>query len=297
MEIVPFAGWDNNARIVLNDVEMIVTLEVGPRILRYGFMDGPNVMAVHEAEAGIVGGDEFHGFGGHRLWIAPEETERTCQPDNDPVDYAIVDGVHVFASKADKFHTQKEIRIRPNDETGAFEIEHRIYNHSPYELELAPWAPTQCAGGEVIFPQPAFKSHADEVLPARPLVMWAYTDMTDSRWTWGKHVIRFRHDPTKGPNKIGAFVDQGYAACVYEGSTFLKRFAADLDAPYPDYNCNFETFSRQDMLEIESLGPMQFVPAHGYCSHVERWYLVRATAPSGDAECGAWLQNIAESRP
>ena len=297
MEIVPFAGWAQNARIVCNNVEMIVTLEVGPRIIRFGFVDGPNIMVVHDAEAGLTGGDEFRGYGGHRLWIAPEETIRTTQPDNDPVDYQVVDGVHVFASKADRFNTQKEMRIRTDEATGAFHIEHRIYNHTPYELELAPWAPTQCAGGEVIFPQPAFRPHSEVVLPARPLVMWTYTDMSDSRWTWGKHVVRFRHDANKGPNKIGALVDQGYAACVFQGNTFLKRFGLDTNATYPDFECNFETFSRQDMLEIESLGPMQFVPAGGYCTHDERWYLVDSDAPTEDAACGAWLADLAATRP
>lgn len=272
MEIVPFAGWERNARIVCNDVEMIVTLEVGPRILFYGFTGGPNLFAVHPEDAGKTGGDTFRGYGGHRLWIAPEEELRTLRPDNDAVeDYEIVDGTHVITAKSDVYHTQKQIRITPDPENDRFIVDHRIYNHSPYEIELAAWAPTQCSGGEVLFPQAPFQSHAERLLPTRPLVMWGYTKISDPRWTWGDRVVRLRHDPNMGPQKIGTRIEQGYAACANEGSLFLKRFDCEPDTIYPDFDCNFETFTNQSMLEIESLGPMEFIAPGAFTEHREVW--------------------------
>lgn len=218
------------------------------------------------------------------------------QPDNAEVEYAVDGETHIFTTGIDKYHTQKEIRITPRPTAKSFRLEHRIYNYSTYDLELAPWAATICEGGEVIFPMPPFESHRTNVLPAMPLVLWAYTKLHDSRFTLGDRVLRFRHDPTKGPNKIGALVKQGYAALVFDGCTFLKRFGFDPTCVYADYGCNFETFSRQDMLEIESLGAMQIVHSGSFCTHEERWYLEPETAPAGDAECGEWLESLAATR-
>ena len=287
-------GWERNARIVCNDIELIVTLDIGPRVVRYGFIDGPNIMQVFPASAGKTGGEEWVGYGGHRLWIAPETKERSMQPDNSPVDYTIEGETHVFTTPPDKYFVQKQIRITPNPATGAFLLEHRVYNHSTYDLELAPWSATICVGGEVIIPMPPFEPHSSNVLPACPFVLWTYTKLHDSRFTIGDHVTRFAYDPTKGPTKLGALIKQGYAALAYEGHTFLKRFAYDPNATYADYGCNFETFSRQDMIEIESLGAFQVVKSGTYAQHDERWYLLRSEAPAEDAACGAWLAALAQ---
>jgi len=298
MEIVPFAGWKKNARLVCNDVELIVTLEVGPRVISYGPVGGPNLFRVDEAECGRTGDPQFCGYGGHRLWIAPEEEKRTLRPDNDPVEVSEEDGFYVFTSPIDEYHTQKEILIRPEPENDRFVLLHRIYNHSPYHLDLAAWTPTQCSGGEVFFPQAPFATHTEDLLPARPLVMWSYTKLGDPRWTWGDEVVRLRYDSTMGPQKIGSLVKQGYAACLNKGHVYLKRFDYDPDASYPDYDSNFETFTRQDMLEIETLGPMEIVAPGDFVEHQETWYLIpNQTAPAGDAECAAWLADMAESRP
>ncbi len=298
MNLTPFGGWQRNSKIVCNDMEMIVTLEVGPRVIFFGFTGGPNEFVVHAEESGLTGGDEFRGYGGHRLWIAPEEQLRTLQPDNEPVEYTMDGDFHVFTTPNDVNHIQKQIRIKADSENNRFVLLHRIINNGAYPVELSAWAPTQCSGGVVLFPQPPFQSHSDRLLPTRPVVMWGYTRFQDPRWTWGDSVVRLRHDSNMGPTKIGALIEQGYAACVNHSNVFLKRFNFEPGASYPDFNSNFETFTRQDMLEIETLGPMVTVPIANYVEHQETWYLVKdQQIPEDDAECGAWLTDIAATRP
>ena len=36
---IPYAGWKRNLRIQGKTTELIITLEVGPRIIRYAFHD------------------------------------------------------------------------------------------------------------------------------------------------------------------------------------------------------------------------------------------------------------------
>lgn len=297
MEITPYGGWNRCARITAGNTEAIVTLEVGPRIIRYGLIDGPNELVEYAKDMGSTGGDGYKSYGGHRLWIAPEEDPKTMHPDNQPVEYTVEDGWHIFTAPTEKWFVQKEIRIKPEGE--ALRVEHRIYNRGVYATELAPWALTVMAtGGVCIFPQAAFIPHNEKVLPARPLALWHYTDMADPRWTWGKRLIRLAQHADKGPQKIGAFIDQGWAAYANHGNVFLKRFGAETDYLYPDHGCNFETFTRQDMLEVESLGPLETVPPGDYASHPETWYLIpNQPIPEEDGPCADLFENLVATRP
>ncbi|HSI73396.1 MAG TPA: hypothetical protein VK934_09470 [Fimbriimonas sp.] len=298
MEIVPFRGWQRNARLTCGNTEMIVTLEVGPRVISYGPIGSENMMAVHEATAGKSGGDEFHSYGGHRLWIAPEEDPRTFQPDNGPVAYEMDADWHVFTTETDKFHIQKQWRIRPDPSRNAFEMVYRLHNQGAYPVELAAWTPTQFAtGGECIFPQADFIAHADKVLPARPLVLWHYTNMSDPRWTWGEKVVRLKW-MDKPPTKCGMLIEQGYVAYHLNGNTHLRRFPCEPDKQYPDYGCNFETFTRQDMLEVETLGQLDTIAKGAFAEHRETWYLIPdEVPPTEDAACASWLKGLASPRP
>lgn len=299
MEIVPFSGWERCARLTMRDLEMVVTLDVGPRIIRYGFVGGPNELVVHDKDAGHTGGDGFHSYGGHRLWIAPEEHAKTLQPDNDPVEVGEDGRFFLFRSRTDVNQLQKEIAVEADEEYGRYRLRHRIYNRGAFDVEFAPWAPTQMApGGQCIVPSADYASHAERLLPARPLVLWSYTDMSDPRWSWKARVVRLTHDATLGPTKIGMQVEQGYAAYANHGNVFLKRFPFVQGARYPDFGCNFETFTREDMLEVESLGPLQTVAPGGYAELWESWYLVRGESPpADDGSCATWLGALAADRP
>lgn len=59
-------------------------------------------------------------------------------------------------------------------------------------------------GGVTILPQEPFRSHDEYLLPARPMTLWHYTDLSDPRGSFGKRFIRLRTDDTMEiPQKIG----------------------------------------------------------------------------------------------
>jgi hypothetical protein len=296
METKPYRGWNRCAYLNCAGREVYVTLEVGPRILHYGFEGGPNELAVYDKHAGLAGGDEFRSYGGHRLWVAPEEDPKTFQPDNEPVAASEEDGRLVVSSAPDRFHIRREMRLMPDGES--LRIEHRVYNEGAYAVELAPWALTVMApGGVCLFPHAPHQPHEEKVLPARPLVLWGYTRMDDERWSWGGEVVRLRQGGPS-PQKAGMLIEQGYAAYANHGNLFLKRFPYEEWAEYPDFGCNFETFTRHDMLEVESLGPLEVVQPGEYASHDEAWYLLEGMSPPEDApDCFRWLERLAAERP
>jgi len=283
MDIVPYGGWQRCVRLRDGELELHATLEVGPRVIRFGFAGERNALVEYPAQLGKTGGSEYRSYGGHRLWTAPEVRGRTNLPDNAPVELREDDGWCVLTAPVEAgTFLQRELRLRLRD--GTAQVEHRVYNRGLYAVELAPWAITvMAAGGVGLFPQEPFLAHAERVLPVRPLVLWGYTDMADPRWTWGRRLVRLRQTPATSFQKVGALVTAGWAGYHHTDQLFLKRFPCDPEARYPDFGCNFEMFTRHDMLEIESLGPTTAIAAGGFAAHPEAWRLIRGVAlPSAD---------------
>ena len=83
-EIIPYAGWPRNLRIANADVELVVTLDVGPRVIRYAAPGGRNLFGETADQLGKSGEPHWMPRGGHRLWTAPEDKTRTYAPDNRP---------------------------------------------------------------------------------------------------------------------------------------------------------------------------------------------------------------------
>ncbi len=274
-----FAGWPNCVRLATADLELVATTDVGPRVVRFGFRGGPNLFKEYPEQQGRVGGDEWRIYGGHRLWHAPEARPRTYAADNGPV-AAEWDGATLRLRQSVEPTTgiEKQIEITPDAAAPGFRVLHRIINRGPWDVELAPWALSVMApGGRMIAPQEPFRAHSEWLLPARPLVLWHYTDMSDPRWVWGRRYLQLRQDPTATtPQKAGFLNRRGWIAYALEGLLFVKRYSAIENAGYPDFGCNTETFTNAEMLEVETLGPLARLAAGGgAATHEEHWSLHR----------------------
>ena len=290
MEKVSYLGLDC-CRLSNGEVELVATTGVGPRILRYAFVGEENILgeapdAAAETELGV-----WRAWGGHRLWTAPEAKPRSYAPDNDPLDFEAVGekGVRLWQQR-DASGVQKEMVIALDAEGANVTVRHRITNRNLWAIEAAPWALTIMNGGGVaIFPQEPFRAWADYLLPARPLVLWHYTDLTDPRWTLGQKYIRLRSDAAlPEPQKIGMLNKRGWAAYLRGETLFVKRAAYVEGAAYPDYNCNFETYTAGAFIEVESLGAVARLEPGDSAEHTEAWSLLSGvTAENLDATLDA----------
>ncbi|MBN1287106.1 MAG: hypothetical protein JXB47_17025 [Anaerolineae bacterium] len=291
MEKVEYKGWPNCYKLANDKVELIVTTDVGPRIIRFAPAGGENILKEYEATLGVTGGDEWNIFGGHRLWHAPEAKPRTYYPDNGPVEIKAYDGfVRVTQPTEPTTGIQKEIDIALSPGAAHVKLTHRLHNTSLWAVTLAPWALSVMAqGGTAIVPIPPRGSHEDHLLPTNMLTLWAYTNMADPRWTWGEQYILLRQDPNAaGPQKIGAMVPDGWAAYVRSSSLFVKTFTFTPGLEYPDFGCSVETFTNADMLELETVGPFVCLEPGAAVEHVEDWYLFGGVpTPANDADVNA----------
>jgi hypothetical protein len=83
--------------------------------------------------------------------------------------------------------------------------------------------------------------------------------------------------------KIGVTAYDGWAAYVRKGHLFLKRFAPDLGAIYPDYGASAETYSASDFQELETVGPLRQLQPQQSVEHVEDWYLFQGVDAQDEA--------------
>ena len=67
----------------------LLTTDVGPRILRYGFVGEENVLGEWPDLKVVSELGEWTAYGGHRLWTAPEAMPRTYAPDSLPFEFRI----------------------------------------------------------------------------------------------------------------------------------------------------------------------------------------------------------------
>jgi hypothetical protein len=280
---VEYKGWHNCYRVSNGEIEAIVTADVGPRIIRFGFVGGQNMFKEYAEQLGKSGEADFQLRGGSRVWKAPEDPVATWAPDNVPVAIKVTPtGLIATAPVEPLTKLQKAIEISMEPTGTKVTVSHRITNHGLFPLEFAPWVLTMMAqGGMVVSGFPPRGTHPKDLAATNPLVMWAYTDLSDPRWKFTKKYMTLKQDPNNSnAQKLGTFNVDTWAAYLLNGEAFVKRAKADPTKTYTDFGCSFETFTNNDFLEIETLGPMTKVQPEQTVEQVEHWGLYRNVKPA-----------------
>jgi hypothetical protein len=282
---VEYKGWKDNLRLSNGDVELIITLDVGPRIISYRLAGGSNVFKNYEEQMGKTGEKDWQIRGGHRLWVGPEDLTRTYAPDNGPVRYEEqANGVRLKPALDTAYGMQKEMVVQLNPHGSGVTLLHRIGNVGHEATELAAWTLTVMApGGVEVIPLPPKRPHPGPPQNARSpkdyaanqlMAIWPFFDFKDPRWNFGSKYITLRQDAKRGPTKIGLAHQLGWVSYLNGGTLFVKRFGYEEGKNYPDNGVNFETFTNEDMLEMESLGPMTRLEPGKAVEHTEHWDLI-----------------------
>lgn len=272
---------------------VIITVDIGPRIISY-CLNGRENMLLEDVDREFRDdsqelrdyfgeGKTWYIYGGHRLWSSPESYPHSYVPDNEPVMWSRADmgenvGICLTSpvTRTGQQHTTYVWLDRDNAGTSKVQICHNITNVSGAIVTLAPWAMTVCAAGAVeIFPQSA---RDNGLLSNRRNVFWSYSDISDERFFLGNKYGTLRQvKGAPGKFKIGMNNEDGWAAVVNRGQIFLKNFHMETDGNYPDYGCNFETFTNGIFLECESLGELKTLKNGQKVSLVEDWELIECS--------------------
>lgn len=250
-----YQNFGNCICIENDSIRLIATVDIGPRIIFFGTRSGRNIMFEDVARDFCElnkGYGTWFAYGGHRLWTAPELLPETYYPDNAKIDHEFNDGVLTLTQKPTPFGKQFKMEIRMS-EGNSVQIVNSITNLTDQPQHFAPWSITSLSGGGTeIIPMCQAKTG---YLPNRVMSFWSYTDVTDQRFTLTNTYAAVHHDEQAAtPFKVGFNVTDGYAVYLAGGLMFRKSVAPHCDVRYPDFCCNFETYTNKYFIECETLG-------------------------------------------
>jgi hypothetical protein len=283
IEKINYQGWPNSYRMTNGEVELVVTGDIGPRIIRYAFVGGRNLFHEFASQMGKSGESTWQNRGGHRLWVAPEApppSPVTYALDNFPVGITLKGGAIIATPPVEQeAGLQKQLVVKMAPAGSGVEVLHRITNLNPWAIELSAWALTVMApGGVGITGLPPRGTHPEMLAPTNPLVIWAFTDLSDKRWQFTRKYVLLRQDPkSSSPQKIGSFSQETFGAYYLGKELFVKRYRAEPNKTYPDMGASFEMFTNSQVLELETLGPLTKLAPRASVEHVERWSLHKNT--------------------
>ena len=286
-------------------IEALVTVDVGPRVIKFCRTGGANVMFNDLSRAHFNNGphyDEYYYkgaqwniYGGHRLWIAPESAPETAYPDNSPVEYAVTPDGAVFTQPPQVENgVSFQMELVMEEDAPGLQVIHRVTNIGKEEKTFAVWALSVLApGGVEIIPQ---NTQDTGLLPNRTVAMWPYCDFSDDRLYLGHKYATLRQDAQHGPFKMGfdCFAGTGYYAI---GDTvFQKQYHPNHPGGvYTDYGCSFETYTNELFLEQETLGELKTVLSGETEIHTEHWRLFpmeEAFDPKDDASIDTFVAKL-----
>ena len=277
---VQYQGIAGCVEISNGKASVIVSTSFGPRVLSYALDGGENVFGWHPEAAVTTDLGTWKPYGGHRLWLAPENMPLSYSPDNDVLEYMQEGELSArFFQKADiAAKIEKQMTVTLDVTSPAVVVDHRITNRGDEPITAAAWALTiMRPGGLAIVPNEPLVGYSPEtLLPARSMALWSYTDFTDPRWSFDKDSMRLRVDESLGhPQKFGVLNKQGWAAYEVDGIRFTKRFKHVEGADYPDMNSNTEIYTAGGFIEVETLSPLKVLAPGDMVGHRETWELTR----------------------
>ena len=246
-------AWLDNGRI-----KLIATVDVGPRIVFFGASNGAN-MLFEDIDRNFYeinnGYGVWYAYGGHRIWSAPEVMPETYLPDNTRIEAFFDNGVLTLRPAMTKFDKQFEIVVTMG-EGNSVVIENRITNCSDKPAEYAPWSVTGlAAGGTEIIP---LCRDDNGFLPNRTMALWSYSDIRDERFELHNNYALLKQDSRKKhPFKAGFNVTDKNILYIKDSQMLKVSFEDYKQIVYPDFCCNFETYTNDLFLECEILGELK----------------------------------------
>lgn len=278
---VSYKNYGKCLQLSNEKVEVLVTVDLGPRIIKCNLAGKENLM-FNDVErklwydvSSLYGeGRSWYVYGGHRIWLSPEKFPDTYYPDNEKVVYTTSANGAVFTpAQQDITGLQFCLSVELDETEPKITVTNKITNCSKQPIEGAVWCLSAMdQGGAVIVPQP---TEDTGLLNNRVLALWPYTKMSDSRVFWGDKYIALRQDPAiEDIIKFGINNTSHKVAYVNHGQALVKDY--DVNHPggnYPDGGMSCEAYASSLFIECETLSEVKKLKRGESITHTERWTL------------------------
>lgn len=264
-------------------MELYVTVDVGPRIIKLNLKGKENMMfndtehtIFHDQpdlQAMFGKGKRWNIQGGHRFWVSPEKHPQTYYPDNEPVEYEVAENTFTFYPPKQIFTGWQEIlEITVSENEAKADVKHILINMSDRTQTGAIWGLNVTAKGGAAYVKQATEDTG--LLANRTLMLWPYDVVTDNRFYMDDEFVGLKQDVNaEKPFKLGTNNTNGVAVCVNNGTAFKVVWEYINGAEYPDNGCSCEMYSCENFLEVETLSPLYTLKPGERCEHTEKWEL------------------------
>ena len=285
-EIESYLDYGKCVSISNGVIEAYVTVDIGPRIIKFSYVDSQNFMCTERKALGgrseapfedfFGKGRKWENLGGHRIWLSPESYPETYLPDDRPVAYEVTEHGAIFNPLADtEVGVQKTMEIKMDADDANMQVIMKVKNITKTDKEFAVWALSVCAaGGTLVLPT---NTNDTGLLPNRAIVVWPYTDLRDDRIYFGNKYATIRQDVNATtPVKLGFNLNGGTAYYVMGDEILAKTYDTKHGkAKYADYDCSFESYTNNIFLEFETLSELKNVAPEEEHVHIENWSLLK----------------------
>lgn len=304
-EINNYKEYGKCLSISNDNIEAIVTVDIGPRIVSFSFIGQENVLLDDRYKFEPMGGEKFdkHYFkgaaweslGGHRLWVAPESLPETYNPDVDPVEYSIK-GNSVLFTQAPQISNGVQIsfEITMDEEKPQMLVKHFGKNITDENKEFALWPITvMTPNGVEIIP---LNTNDSGLLPNRNITFWPYSKLNDPRLNIYNKYITLKQDPNNTDAfKIGVDCNKGVGYYVLNDTVFSKEYKHTMFGNYPDFSASYESYTNETILEFETLSTLHNVAPGETIEHDEKFILYKKPQNadfSSDEKIDEFMKNL-----
>jgi len=261
-------------------MEVLVTVEIGPRIIKCNLKNRENMMFEdvdrnfsNDVSSLFGEGKTWYTYGGHRIWLSPESFPETYYPDNDKVLYSVsAHGAEFVPPVQEVTGIQIVVKLEMAADKPEIRITHTITNKKETSVKGSVWCLSVMApGGAALVPQPVEDTG---LLPNRTLVMWPYARFTDSRFTiCDKYLMVAQDENATDAFKLGINNTNGHSAYINNGQALVKYVEYQHGAEYPDGGCSTEVYTNNLFEELETLSPLYTLAPNESMVHTETWTL------------------------
>lgn len=271
-----FHGWPT---LVLENqhLRLECLAQAGPRLVRLELAgQAGNLLAETPDIVWQTPQGPYRLFGGHRLWLAPEDPTNSYVPDSAGL---VVRSrptgllLEQVTGRADGLQVGIELQLQ--SDRPAVTIHHYLHNCGDQTIQTAPWAITALPlGGVALLPTPNTRRNGSPWAPNRQAVFWPYTRCADPRLEWQDEGWLVRAQPALPPCKIGSFCRSGWIGYLRQGVLLRIRFRVYPESPHPDLGCNAEIYCNDRFVELETLGPLSSLRPGQQVVHTEEWEII-----------------------
>ncbi|MCG8572590.1 MAG: hypothetical protein MJB14_20855 [Spirochaetes bacterium] len=263
-------NWGEVYSIIHNNIEMVITLDLGPRIISFGFKETKNILFTDIKRELFVQDKNWYFYGGHRFWISPE-TQDTYYSDNEICESNVSEDQLIISKHDHRTKLEKQLIISTSNDS--FLVKHVLINNGDLIYTGGIWGLT-CVlpTGKVFFPWGGSRRW-----DLKKIIFWnhwgdnQHSKMNSSQYhpTEDLYIIH----PTGEEGKVGTAGYEGFVGITNHEYTFIKKFDRLPIGNYPDDNCAIEVYTCSNFVELETLSPIHTLLPDDQIIHTEEWLL------------------------